>query len=33
MTNVKQCLDQKTNTIISVRSSDSVEAALLFSII
>ena len=29
MTTVKQCLDQKTNTIISVRSSDSVEAALL----
>jgi CBS domain-containing protein len=29
MTTVKQCLDQKTNTIISVRSSDSVEVALL----
>ena len=29
MSKVKQCLDQKTNTIISVRSSDSVEAALL----
>ena len=29
MTTVKQCIDQKTNTIISVRSSDSVEAALL----
>jgi len=29
MTTVKQCLDQKTNTIFSVRSSDHVEVALL----
>ncbi|MEI7531165.1 MAG: CBS domain-containing protein [Betaproteobacteria bacterium] len=29
MTTVKQCIDQKTNTIFSVRSSDSVEAALI----
>jgi CBS domain-containing protein len=29
MTTVKQCIDQKTNTIFSVRSSDSVEVALL----
>jgi len=29
MTSVKQCIDQKTNTIFSVRSSDSVEVALL----
>ena len=29
MTTVKQCVDQKTNTIFSVRSSDSVEVALL----
>ena len=29
MTTVKQCTDQKTNTIFSVRSSDSVEVALL----
>ena len=29
MTTVKQCLDQKTNTIFSVRSSDYVEVALL----
>jgi CBS domain-containing protein len=29
MTTVKQCIDQKTNIIFSVRSSDSVEVALL----
>lgn len=29
MTTVKQCIDQKTNTIFSVRSSDYVEVALL----
>ena len=29
MTTVKQCIAQKTNTIFSVRSSDSVEVALL----
>jgi len=29
MTTVKQCIDQKTNTIFSVRSSDHVEVALL----
>ncbi len=29
MTTVKQCIDQKTNNIFSVRSSDSVEVALL----
>jgi CBS domain-containing protein len=29
MTTVKQCLDQKTNTIYSVRSSDYVDVALL----
>ena len=29
MTTVKQCIDQKNNTIFSVRSSDSVEVALL----
>ena len=29
MTTVKQCIDQKTNTIFSVRSSDFVEVALL----
>jgi CBS domain-containing protein len=29
MTTVKQCIDQKTNTIFSVKSSDYVEVALL----
>lgn len=29
MTTVKQCIDQKTNTVFSVRSSDSVELALI----
>ena len=29
MTTVKQCIDQKTNIIFSVRSSDSVEVALI----
>ncbi len=29
MTTVKQCIDQKTNTIFSVRSSDPVENALI----
>jgi CBS domain-containing protein len=29
MATVKQCIDQKTNTVFSVRSSDSVEQALI----